>query len=67
MDSVDLLIHARWVIPVEPHDVVHEHHAVAVRDGRIVALLPSSQARERFTAQDIVELSSHVLIPGLIN
>ncbi|HEX5340745.1 MAG TPA: TRZ/ATZ family hydrolase [Gammaproteobacteria bacterium] len=67
MDSVDLLIHARWVIPVEPHDVVHEHHAVAVRDGRIVALLPSSQARERFTAQDTVELSSHVLIPGLIN
>ncbi|MGH8399734.1 MAG: TRZ/ATZ family hydrolase [Gammaproteobacteria bacterium] len=67
MESVDLLIHARWVIPVEPHDVVHEHHAVAVRDGRIVALLPSSQARERFTAQDTVELSSHVLIPGLIN
>ncbi|MGH8373077.1 MAG: TRZ/ATZ family hydrolase [Gammaproteobacteria bacterium] len=67
MDSVDLLIHARWVIPVEPHAITHEHHAVAIRDGRIVALLPSAEARSRFSAEETVELSEHVLIPGLIN
>jgi 5-methylthioadenosine/S-adenosylhomocysteine deaminase len=67
MDSVDLLIHARWVIPVEPHDTIHERHAVAVRDGRIVAVLPSTDARHRFTAEETVELRDHVLIPGLIN
>jgi 5-methylthioadenosine/S-adenosylhomocysteine deaminase len=67
MDSVDLLIHARWVIPVEPHAIIHEHHAVAIRDGRIVALLPSAEARSRFSAEETIELSGHVLIPGLIN
>lgn len=67
MESLDLLIHARWVIPVEPDCVVREHHAVAVRDGRIVALLPSAEASTRFTARENVELPGHVLIPGLIN
>ena len=37
-EAVDLVIRARWIVPVEPADVVLDHHAVAVRDGRIVAL-----------------------------
>lgn len=67
MDSVDLLIHARWVIPVEPHRALYEHHAVAIRDGRIVAVLPSVHARNRYHAEETIELTEHVLIPGLIN
>ena len=35
---VDLLIEARWVVPVEPHGVVLEAHAVAVDADRIVAI-----------------------------
>ena len=35
-EAIDLLIRARWIIPVEPADAVLEHHALAVRDGRIV-------------------------------
>ena len=35
---VDLLIEARWLIPVEPADTTLEHHTVAVRDGHIVAV-----------------------------
>ena len=31
------LIHARWVVPVEPAGAVLEDHAVAVTDGRIEA------------------------------
>jgi 5-methylthioadenosine/S-adenosylhomocysteine deaminase len=67
MDSVDILIHARWVAPVEPDHALHEHHAVAIRDGRILALLPSAEARNRFNARETVELAEHILIPGLIN
>lgn len=66
-ESVDLLIHARWVIPVQPHGVVLEDHAVAVRDGRIVALLPASEAAVAFQARTSVQLGEHVLIPGLVN
>ncbi len=67
MKRVDTLLHARWVIPVEPHDVALEHHSVAIADGRIVALLPSADARREYTAEAEVELPTHTLIPGLIN
>ena len=61
------LIRSRWTIPVEPAGVVLEHHAVAVRDGRIEALLPARDAADRFPGAAIVELPEHVLIPGLVN
>jgi 5-methylthioadenosine/S-adenosylhomocysteine deaminase len=35
--TVDLLIEARWVVPVEPHAVVLENHAVVVQNDHIVA------------------------------
>ncbi|WP_233841397.1 TRZ/ATZ family hydrolase [Dyella sp. 2HG41-7] len=65
--SVDLLIEARWVVPVEPHGVVLEHHAVAVDAHRIVAILPTEQARSAYAPREHVTLGEHVLIPGLIN
>lgn len=67
MEQVDSIIHARWVVPVEPHDVVLEQHSLAIRDGRIVALLPEQEARERYCAEVTHELPRHALIPGLIN
>ncbi|MEO7251974.1 MAG: TRZ/ATZ family hydrolase, partial [Arenimonas sp.] len=45
----DLLIEAGWVIPVQPHGVVLEDHAVAVTGDSIVAVLPRQQARELLT------------------
>lgn len=66
-ESIDLLINARWIIPVEPAETVLEHHAVAVREGRIVAVLPSEAARSRYGAVETVELPEHILMPGLVN
>ncbi len=65
--AVDLLIHARWVIPVDPANLVLTDHAVAVKNGRIVALEPSVTAREKFAPAQTVELGEHALIPGLVN
>ncbi|EIM01668.1 N-ethylammeline chlorohydrolase [Rhodanobacter thiooxydans] len=64
---VDLMIEARWVVPVEPHGVVLDNHAVAVDDGRIVAVLPMAEARAAYAPRERVLLSEHVLIPGLVN
>jgi 5-methylthioadenosine/S-adenosylhomocysteine deaminase len=58
--SADLVIEARWVVPVEPH-------AVVVDKGTIVAVLPISEARENYAPRERVELGEHVLIPGLVN
>ena len=65
--DIDLLIEARWVVPVEPHGVVLDHHAVAVDGGTIVAILPIAAAREQFAPRERAELSEHALIPGLVN
>jgi 5-methylthioadenosine/S-adenosylhomocysteine deaminase len=67
MESVDLLIEPRWVIPVNPANRVLEQHSVAVREGRIVAVLPSSEAQGRYLAAERVLLARHALIPGLVN
>ena len=66
MEPVDALIHARWIIPVEPAAVL-EGHSLALRHGRIVAVLPSDEARARYRAAEQVELTNHALIPGLVN
>ncbi len=66
MEPVDTLICAAHVAPVVPRHA-HADHAVAVADGRIVALLPTAQALERFEAKRVVRLDRHVLIPGLVN
>ena len=50
--SCDLVIEAGWVIPVEPHGVVLEGHAVVVSGGRIVDLLPVAEARARYHAAE---------------
>ncbi|MCC6472356.1 MAG: TRZ/ATZ family hydrolase [Burkholderiales bacterium] len=67
MDDVDTLINARWVIPVEPGGAVLPAHSVAIRADRIVALLPQSEAAERFNAAAVFDLADHALIPGLVN
>ena len=65
--AIDLLISARWVIPVEPAGAVLDDHSLAVTAGRIVAVLPQAQAAERFEAREHLRLDRHALIPGLVN
>jgi len=67
LERVDSLIEARWVAPVVPAGVIYEGHTVAVRDGRIVAVLPAELAKQQFEAAEHVRLGDHLLIPGLVN
>jgi 5-methylthioadenosine/S-adenosylhomocysteine deaminase len=67
LKNVDLLVDARWVIPVEPPGAVLEHHTVAVADGTVVDIVPSTDAAARYQARSRYSLSEHALIPGLVN
>ena len=64
---IDLLIKARWIIPVEPANVVLENHAIAINKGRIVAILQQSEADTLFFPAQTKNLANHILIPGLVN
>jgi len=65
--DIDTLINAHWIIPVEPQDQVLEHHSLAINDGKIIDILPTAQAKEKYAAFDEHQLDAHALIPGLIN
>jgi 5-methylthioadenosine/S-adenosylhomocysteine deaminase len=67
MKTIDTLINAAHVIPVEPAGAVLSDHAVAINAGRVVAVLPAAEAAAKFEAKSLVQLDNHVLIPGLVN
>lgn len=67
LETVDTLIGAEWLVPIEPHDLVLRDHAMAIRDGRIVAILDFAEALQRFAPRQQTFLPGHVLMPGLIN
>ena len=65
--AADIRINARWLIPIEPTDVVLEHQAVLVQGDRIAAIVSQDEADARFRAKEVIDLPSHVVLPGLIN
>lgn len=67
-EQIDALIHAKWVIPVEPDCRPLIRHSVAIHQGRILDVLPTARCAEHFDAQHETDLSHHhALIPGLVN
>lgn len=65
--AISALLNARWIVPVEPEGRVLEHHAIAVQNDRILAILPQDEAMARFSAEACLDFETHVLIPGLVN
>jgi 5-methylthioadenosine/S-adenosylhomocysteine deaminase len=67
METIDLLLTARWILPIAPKNCVLEHHALAIHAGRIKALLPLEEAKQQYYAENYLDLKDHVLMPGLVN
>lgn len=65
--DIDLIIEARWLVPVVPRNQVLEKHAVVIDRGLILDILPIEQGRMHYRSHRTVSLDEHVLIPGLIN
>jgi 5-methylthioadenosine/S-adenosylhomocysteine deaminase len=66
MQNVALRLDAEWIVPVAAPGAL-AGHALIVDGGRIVDLLPTTMADQRFAARQHVALPRHALIPGLIN
>jgi 5-methylthioadenosine/S-adenosylhomocysteine deaminase len=67
MQTIDALICPRWTIRVEPEVAAEEGLALAIDAGRIVDVLPASEAQVRYNPRVRHDRPSHVLLPGLIN
>ncbi len=64
--AADLRIDAGWIAPVEPDRTLLTGHSLLIREGRIAALLPATEA-DGWISRQRVHLPNHLLIPGLVN
>jgi 5-methylthioadenosine/S-adenosylhomocysteine deaminase len=67
MLDVDLIIEARWVLPIQPAEAILREHALIVDAGRIVALAPIQAVRRTYRARTCIVRDRHALLPGLVN
>ena len=67
MQNIDQLIHARWVLPIAPINTVLEQHSIAIKNDKILAILPTDQALAQYKAKDTHHLEQHAVMPGLVN
>jgi 5-methylthioadenosine/S-adenosylhomocysteine deaminase len=67
IQQVDSLLHARWIIPVEPKNQILEDHCVVINKGKIIAIVPQQEANKCFSSNNHVRLENHALIPGFVN
>ncbi|MDF1782261.1 MAG: TRZ/ATZ family hydrolase [Alcanivoracaceae bacterium] len=65
--QADLIVHARWILPIEGDEKTLNHHALVIRDGLIIDLLPSADAERRWSADEVLTLDRHALMPGFVN
>jgi 5-methylthioadenosine/S-adenosylhomocysteine deaminase len=65
--NVDSIIKARWLLPIVPNDTLLEDYAVVVDAGVIVDICPTTEVDSQYQAQDVVNLDTQVLMPGLVN
>jgi 5-methylthioadenosine/S-adenosylhomocysteine deaminase len=65
--AADLRIEIRWIASMTARDALLEDHSLVVRDGRILDILPSSIAVQRYSATVVLQRHSHLLMPGMVN
>jgi 5-methylthioadenosine/S-adenosylhomocysteine deaminase len=65
--KVDLVIEARWLCPIVPKNTLLQYQSVVIQSEKIIDICSISAASELYQADEIVQLSEHILIPGLIN
>jgi len=54
-------------LPVTDNDPLLENHSIAIDDGRVLAILPTTEVSQAFSASIESHYDQHLLMPGLIN
>lgn len=67
MQSVDQLIHARWIITGIENEQPLEHHSLIIDKGLIKHILPTDLAKQHYKSPQNDTYSHHAIMPGLIN
>jgi len=66
-EKVDWVIHARYILTMDPEHRIIENGAIAIKDGHIAAVDKQRVVDADFTSDNILEKSNSLLAPGLID
>ncbi len=67
MQTMQHIIHAKWILSGIPNQPALENHALCVADGKIQAVLPSAEAKANYTAAQVDNYPNALIMPGIIN
>ena len=75
MEQVQTLIHGKTIIPMnasadnssDKNSRVLANCSLAIQDGRILDILPTSEAAKKYSCESTLDYDHHIIIPGLIN
>lgn len=67
MQPVDLVLEARWIVPIEAAGQVLERHAIVVDAGRIIDISPIETVAAKYLPAEHLQRSGHALLPGFVN
>ncbi|MDF1646758.1 MAG: TRZ/ATZ family hydrolase [Legionellaceae bacterium] len=67
MQTAQHIVHAKWILSGVPKQPALENHSLCITDGKIQAVLPTSQVQEHYTAARVDNYLEHLIMPGIIN
>ena len=67
METVNQIIHAKWIITCEADNKVLNNHALIIHDGIIKKIIASDSVAQHYQSDDIRHFNYHAIMPGFIN
>lgn len=66
-ESVDILIHGGTIVTMNDHWDVIEEGALVIRGHEVLAIGATSDLKQRYHAEQMIDASGMVVMPGLVN
>ena len=65
--NASIIISASWIFTANSEDQLLYDYSVVIKDNKIIDLVHQSKVFSEYEADEIYQLTDHILIPGLIN
>lgn len=67
MQTVDQIIHAKWILTCTDDDKAFEDHALVIHQGKIIDIIPNKNSQAKYSAKERTDCTSHIVMPGFVN
>ena len=65
--NASIIISASWIFTSNSEDQLLSDYSIVIKDNKIIDLVRQSKVFSEYEADEIYQLTDHILIPGLIN